>query len=137
MAGTVRIVLGTLFVLGGLLLILTIIALFLGVFTLVIGVVLIASGSSARREMERMATMMPAPSYPLQPPTYPPGSAPPLSGAYPTPPGYPGSPPSSYSPRTGTGSGLPAERFCPVCGAGNTRAAGFCQGCGRPLPPPP
>lgn len=30
----------------------------------------------------------------------------------------------------------PAERYCPVCGAGNTRASAFCTKCGKPLPPP-
>lgn len=28
-----------------------------------------------------------------------------------------------------------AERFCPSCGAGNARTAGFCAKCGKALPP--
>jgi hypothetical protein len=28
-------------------------------------------------------------------------------------------------------------RYCPSCGMGNMRAAGFCQKCGKPLPSPP
>lgn len=30
-----------------------------------------------------------------------------------------------------------AERYCPVCGQGNSRSSAFCVRCGRPLPPPP
>ncbi len=30
-----------------------------------------------------------------------------------------------------------AERYCPVCGGVNPRAARFCNRCGRALPPPP
>ena len=30
----------------------------------------------------------------------------------------------------------PADRYCPVCGAGNARVSAFCSRCGKPLPPP-
>ena len=45
---------------------------------------------------------------------------------YPTPPTHPLPPPSGANPGS--------ERYCPACGAGNLRAAGFCQRCGKPLP---
>jgi type II secretory pathway pseudopilin PulG len=139
-AGVVRIVLGVLFLLGGLFFLLTILGFLFGIVGIVIGIVLIASGASARGDTRRIelqqqqtnlllqhqmqlsaihANRMPyPPSYP-PPPTYgPPPSAPP--------------PQPTSSPPTAT-----AERYCPACGMGNTRVAGFCQKCGKPLPPPP
>jgi hypothetical protein len=29
------------------------------------------------------------------------------------------------------------ERFCPACGASNSKQAGFCRSCGKPLPTVP
>jgi len=31
----------------------------------------------------------------------------------------------------------PGIRFCPSCGGASARSAGFCNRCGKPLPPPP
>lgn len=35
------------------------------------------------------------------------------------------------------GAAPSAERYCPSCGAGNTRTAAYCARCGQPLPPAP
>ena len=43
----------------------------------------------------------------------------------------PGAVPSPIPPLT-----QPAERYCPACGAGNSRASTFCGKCGKSLPPP-
>ncbi len=42
--------------------------------------------------------------------------------------------PPSSTPPPAPAAGA-AERFCPSCGAGNARSAGFCAKCGKPLPP--
>ncbi|MFI5413648.1 MAG: zinc-ribbon domain-containing protein [Candidatus Lutacidiplasmatales archaeon] len=35
-----------------------------------------------------------------------------------------------------TGPVPPGTRFCPECGRSNASDAGFCQRCGKPMPPP-
>lgn len=44
---------------------------------------------------------------------------------------YPGSTPAPPP------ASPPADRYCPSCGAKNSRASAFCEGCGKPLPPRP
>lgn len=60
---------------------------------------------------------------------YPPGPA----GA-PQPPGY-GQPTYPVTYPAGAPAAPTAERYCPACGAPNSRSATFCAKCGRPLPP--
>ncbi len=43
--------------------------------------------------------------------------------------------PAQAAPSAGAPAPAAAERFCPACGAGNAKAAGFCAKCGKPLPP--
>ena len=114
MAGTVRIVVGFILFLIGLPLL---ILFFLGLIPMLIGAALIASGFKARdtaklqdsilQEQRRVAMQQQFDHNILM-----------MQGR-------PLAPPSG------------AERYCPACGGGNIRSAGFCQQCGRPLPLPP
>jgi zinc ribbon protein len=135
-AGVVRIVLGVLFLLGGLFFLITIIGFFIGILGIVIGVVLLASGASARGDSRRIEEQQRQTNFLLQqqmqlaamqgnPPAYSPGY----------PPAYVAAPPPPYA--APPAPAPTADRYCPVCGAGNARTAGFCQKCGKPLPPPP
>jgi hypothetical protein len=124
-AGIARIVIGVVFVLIAI----PFLFILIGIIPLIIGIVLIASGASARGDAERMRQQQAQTNVLLQqqmqmtavqsnrqatPAQYSPG------------PQY--APPASATPQ--------AERYCPVCGMGNPRAAAFCQKCGKPLPPP-
>jgi hypothetical protein len=84
-----------------------------GVILLIVGIVLMVLKGSA-------PTAPPQPLY-----AAPPGQDPP-PGYYPPAAGPVYSPPAA----------APAERYCPACGTGNARAAGFCTRCGKPLPRP-
>lgn len=46
------------------------------------------------------------------------------------------SPPAAYPPTPAPAPPPAAERYCPSCGTGNSRASAFCAKCGKPLPPP-
>jgi len=107
-----------------------------GVVLVVLGLMLVSrSGLAMRRGSPRPAQQ----TQPLAPPQQPsPMNAPAAPASYP-----PGvafeAPPHSQSPAGPSYVPPPApgaERFCPSCGSGNTRAAGFCRSCGNPLPPP-
>jgi hypothetical protein len=103
------------------------------------------------RGMQRGVLAQPSPAWQTRPaagqpePAIPPGvlSPPPDAASSPTSPSA-GPPPASApsgpyaaSPPPGAGETTPpvSERYCPACGAGNARVAGFCQKCGAPLPP--
>jgi len=89
----------------------------LGFILLIIGIVLmVVTGPPA-------APVQPAVVYVQQPPPY--TQAQPVFAQQPT----------AYVPQPPAPQGT--ERYCPSCGAGNAKVAGFCTRCGRPLPPPP
>jgi len=129
MAGIGRIVLGVICLLLGVAFALTIIGVLFGVFLLFVGLILLGSGTSARSHEARMIAQQQQTNYLLQQQLAMQASAPPT--AYPM-----GPPAADYSSGPPPGA-PPAERYCPVCGQGNARSAGFCQRCGRALPPPP
>ncbi len=77
-----------------------------GVVAVGLGIVLVVGGYSADEAAKRAHRSVP--------------------GNYPPTPQYNPLPPL----------GPPADRYCPSCGTGNTRAAAYCQKCGKQLPPP-
>jgi uncharacterized paraquat-inducible protein A len=128
-AGVARSVIGILFLLFGLLLLLTIIGFLVGIFFIIVGVVLLASGFSAREDAERMRQQQAQTNALLQQQmqlTAMQANRAAGAASYPPTPQYGTPAPSAPS----------AEKYCPSCGAGNTRVAAFCQRCGKPLPPP-
>lgn len=104
-----------------------------GLLLLVVGVVLalIPGAASAPTPPTVVYGQQPnpyaqaAPMYVQRPPQY----GQPYPMVVPPPPGY-GAPLSPPPVRA-------SERFCPACGTGNMRSAGFCVGCGKALPPFP
>lgn len=126
MAGIARIVVGIVFVLISI----PFLFILIGIIPLIIGIVLIASGASARGDAERMRQQQAQTNVLLQQQMQLNAmqanrQAP--AAAY--------APAASYAPLAA--APLSSERYCPVCGTGNARAAAFCQKCGKPLPPPP
>jgi hypothetical protein len=96
--------------------------------------VLLASGASARGDQERLRQQQEQTNLLLQQQMQLEAmqanramSQPP----YAPPPQYVQAQPPSAPP------GAPADRYCPSCGQGNSRASAFCVRCGKPLPPPP
>ncbi len=113
MAGTVRIMMGMFFVLIGLFSLIFIV----GIFPLLIGFALIAWGMDAKRREAAYAIhnqMMVQQTQMLQQMAMSQFAQ------------------STQSPYLSE----PAERYCQICGAGNTWASSYCQKCGKPLPPP-
>lgn len=45
--------------------------------------------------------------------------------------------PQSPAPMASAAGQPLAERFCPACGASNSKQAAFCRSCGKSLPPAP
>jgi len=146
LAGTVRVVLGVLFIIFG---IFGLLLFFIGIIGIIIGAILIWSGRQAQQQ-ERTNQMLQQqqaqlayvagaqagrPPYPAYGYGQPPA---PAAGYYPPPPPPQPAylPPAAQPLQMGTPSGLVSERFCPTCGRGNARTSAFCQGCGKPLPPP-
>ena len=44
-------------------------------------------------------------------------------------------PPSAAAPMASSAMPSSAERFCPACGASNSKQSGYCRACGKPMPP--
>ena len=129
MAGVARTVIGVLLLVIGLLFVLTIFGLLLGIVLVILGIILVVSGSSARRDTERMESQQQQTNLLLQQQLQ--LTAMQSNQGVAAPPSYAatGTTQSTIAPG--------AEKFCPFCGQSNQRGAGFCLRCGKPLPPPP
>lgn len=125
MAGVVRIAFGVLFLIAGVFFLLSIFGFILGLVLLLIGIVLLASGMSASNDAERMRAQQEQTNRLLAQQLQ-------MSAAIAARPA-----PAPYAPTAPPSAPMFADRYCPACGQGNARSAGFCQRCGRPLPPPP
>ncbi len=115
MAGTIRIVLGVLLILIG---IFGLLFFFLGIIAIVLGAVLIWSGRDASMQATRNWQLQQQQQQQQAQIAYlqglQAGQRPPTPAAAPS---------------------VAGERYCPACGAGNSRASSFCVRCGGPLPP--
>jgi hypothetical protein len=118
----------------------------IGFLLFIVGVVVLTPRLRTLQRAQGQPQPPGPPSPLLQPPAQavPPGvyGQPPVA---PLPSTFPPAPavasPTQAPPSPASSSTVPstsvAERYCPACGAGNARSAGFCQKCGALLPPSP
>jgi hypothetical protein len=128
--GVARIVIGAFLLLLGLVFLVTIIGFLVGIVFINLAIIFIASGASARGDAERMRRQQEQTNVLLQQQlqmSAMQASRQAAPAQYPPSPQYVSSAPPAPA----------AERYCPVCGMGNARAAVLCRKCGKPLPPPP
>jgi ribosomal protein L40E len=124
MQGEKRVIFGLLFVVVGPFLMLTSDGLILGILLILGGLYLLITGFAASRVLRTVHNLRDLLSLivPPNPQTVVVSSSPPSV------------PTESVAMTPDT---APSVKYCPDCGAENTRTAAFCKKCGKPLPPPP